>query len=156
MIAAIATVATLAYLAIQIRANTNAVTSESRRGSAAQTITISALLVNNKEAASVFRRGLADYTTLDADEQLQLTNIFAMYMQQASNMHEEYALGIIDSRTLQGLEPILRFLKSSGGQRYWATQKGYYTPEFREYVEGKLARGAGGIAAQQSAAADSA
>ncbi len=60
LIAAVATVATLVYLAIQIRANTTAIHSEARGRSHAEAIDASAILGGNRDAASVFARGLAD------------------------------------------------------------------------------------------------
>ncbi len=89
MHAAIATILTLAYLAIQIRENTKAVRSESRGRISGNFQGFSAILGGNKDAASVFTRGLADFGSLSAEEKMQFLFLFSMVINVAYDMHRD-------------------------------------------------------------------
>ncbi len=73
IVASIATLITLIYLAVQVRANTRVSTAEGRRNAMTQTFDIAHLISDSGEVASIFRRGLADPQSLDTDESVLST-----------------------------------------------------------------------------------
>lgn len=105
---------------------------------AAMTMEYTGLVGSSKENSSVFRRGLAEFESLDADEETQFGMIVSMMMQSQST-HDEYLLGIIDSLTLEASSKgVLVLLKTPGGQVYWAENYQDFTPEFGAYVDEKI------------------
>ena len=139
LIAAVATLATLIYLAIQIRANTTAVKVESRRGSTSNAMQFQGILGENKEAASVFRRGLVEPDSLDPDESIQFTFLFSMLTSQSDNVFDDYRLGVIDQEMMESTtSSTLNLLKTPGGRQHWSNYSSAHTPEFRDYIDQQL------------------
>ena len=139
LIAAVATIATLVYLAIQIRANTSAMRAESRRSSNTQAQNYSAAIGTSKEAASVLRRGLGDFDSLDPDEKTQFQFLLSMIVSQADNASVEFELGITDRAMFDtNISASLRMLATSGGRRYWELNSSTYSPDFQSLVEREL------------------
>ena len=138
LVGAIAVLATLAYLSIQIRANTSALRAEARRSNAGQNASFAAILGSSKEAASVFRRGLIDPDALDPDEKTQFTGLFAMLTLAAYNAFTEYELGIIDDDWLESsIASMLQMLGTPGGDDYWKTWSYGFTPSFRKFMDSR-------------------
>lgn len=136
LIVAIATVVTLAYLAIQIRANTNAIRSESRGRISGQTQGYSAVIGGSKEAASIFMRGLADLNSLHPEEQTQFSFLFTMIVNQAHDSHHEYRLGITDREVFSAhSSSALRLLRTPGGKDYWRHHRSDFSLQFQEFVQ---------------------
>ena len=140
LIAAIATVATLIYLALQIRASTKISRAESRRTTTSQSSEFSSLIANNPELASIFRRGLADLNSLDPDERIRFNFLFAMLISQTQSTFEDSDLGILDRDIFELVSaPVFRMLATPGGYQYWEEWRGGYVPKFRERIDEVLA-----------------
>ncbi len=136
IVAAIATILTLAYLAIQIRENTKAVRSESRGRISGNFQGFSAILGGNKDAASVFSRGLTDFGSLSAEEQMQFVFLFSMVINVAYDMHRDYRLGVVDEDSLNANAKMsLELLETDGGQHYWKLYATSFDEKFREYIK---------------------
>jgi hypothetical protein len=76
--AALATISTLVYLAIQIRANTTVQKAEARRAIQDTTNDYSSIIGQSKETAKVFTDGLMRFDTLDEYERMQFFFLMAM------------------------------------------------------------------------------
>jgi hypothetical protein len=96
IIGASAVLITLVYLALQIRENTRSIHSESRGRISAQSQAFSAVIGGSREVASVFKRGLADLNSLDAEDQIQFSFLFSMIVNHAHDSHHEHLLGVRD------------------------------------------------------------
>ncbi len=158
LIAAIATVATLGYLAVQIRANTSATRAEAHSRTASELHSFAALLGGNSEAASIFTRGVGDYEALESVERTQFHFIFGMLATQAEIVYTNYHLGIEDhDRTRSGTNGFLRLVATPGGREFWRLNRTNYTSSFQSFVESRLDQQLKTeSAAQQSATAESA
>jgi hypothetical protein len=138
-IAALATLATLLYLAAQIRRNTIAVRSQARRGSVTNTLTAAAAIGSNKEAASVFRRGIADFSSLDPDEQIQFSFLMSMLIAETEASFVDLQLGINSQEDFESTTSAVRgLLQTPGGREYWRGFGRNTTPAFKEYVETEI------------------
>ena len=78
LIAAIATVATLVYLALQIRANTGALKVESRRSEMQGANTFLGSVVESPDVARIFREGLAEPQALSPDDSVRVSCLLSM------------------------------------------------------------------------------
>ncbi len=129
-LAAIATLITLIYLALQIRQNTSLLQLSETRGTQEDADRWRSLLIENKDVASLYRRGLADYDSLDADDRLR----FRM-------LHDQLFFGwqAIFSQHPRHPRVPSGFIKSTfrqpGGQQYWEKSKHRFSPEFVAFVD---------------------
>ena len=138
-VAALATLITLIYLALQIRTNTRIIQAESQRGHANTSNVLAATLGANKEAASIFRRGLSEPDTLDPDERIQFAFLFIPLVTQAHNAFQDYHLGITDEERFEAVaDHVITMLKTPGGRNWWKFNSSAHLPEFRAYVEARL------------------
>ncbi|MEZ5503621.1 MAG: hypothetical protein R3E50_13530 [Halioglobus sp.] len=129
-LAAIATIITLIYLALQIRQNTSLLKLSELRGIQDDADRWRAHLIENKDVASVYRRGLLDPESLDADDKLRFRmlqdQLFfgwqATFSQNPTN--PMLAPGFIEST-----------LKNPGGSLYWQKSKFRFNKDFAAYVD---------------------
>jgi hypothetical protein len=140
LVAAVATVATLVYLSLQIRASTKISRVESRRTTTAQAKEFSALIANSTELTSIFRRGLADIGSLDPDERIRFNFLFSMLVSQTQSTFEDSESGILDRDVFETVSvSVFHMLSTPGGSQFWKEFRGGYVPEFRERIDDVLA-----------------
>ena len=162
LIAAVATIATLGYLALQMRQNTATVRGASAASHAASNQVLNSLLAQDLEVNRILWTGLADPTKLDESETRRFDAVLHMVVdgvQQSWRFHHD---GVIDDATWQGHSGALRWLISEPGFRpYWERYRAMQHPGFVRAVEQLVDEGSSegdrrSGAAQQGAAADSA
>lgn len=136
---AIAVVATLFYLAVQIRQNSRATQMSNSHELNEATREWWAKLSDNNELASIWRRGLMDLSSLTPEEAIR----FSTMMQQLMNLMEElhYAessdevTGWVGGAFKTGAPEIMGL----PGFKSWFEQRGnWLTPEFRAIVESMM------------------
>ena len=88
--AALATIATLVYLAIQIRDNTVVQKAEARRAIQSITSDYATLIVQDKEVAKLFTNGLMNSGSLDASEKMQFFFLLAMLVGLLDQTYADY------------------------------------------------------------------
>ncbi len=138
-VAALATLVTLVYLALQIRANTRVMQAESDRGLVNIANVLATAIGSNREAASIFRRGLSDHESLDPDEQVQFAFLFTPLVNQASSACQDFHLGITDQKRFEtAAAAAIGMLKTPGGRTWWKLYSQTHSPEFKVYVEAQL------------------
>jgi hypothetical protein len=135
LIAAVATVATLGYLAIQLRANARGMAVEAIRAANAGSGMDAALCIaNNAELADIFDRGLKDQGSLSSVESIRFTHIVMPMVQVSSGSYFEAKLGM-SSMFLTRTVEALRFLRAPGGRTWWAKNKRVIDSDFAAWVE---------------------
>ena len=133
--ASVATVITLAYLAIQIRTSNKVQLTESRRAVQSMASEFSAVIGSDKDAAKVFNQGLLDFDGLPNEEKTQFVFLLSMLVGQANLAHTDSRLGLVDWAIFESsCASAFRMLKLPGGRRYWEAHGGGFTPDFQEYV----------------------
>ena len=139
IIGALATVATLAYLAVQIRANTRMMRVQTRHVSHQLNVQIFTSIAQSPQLAGVFRRGLAGFQSLEPDEQIQFMFVIGQYFVNLENSYNDATLGIKSDADLErewrGASPILN---SPGGRAVWEAVATGYSEDFRVFVQSKL------------------
>ena len=133
-VAAIATIVTLIYLSIQIRANTKVAKAESRRTTTAQAGEFSALIADSSELASILLRGLASMDSLSPEDRVRFNFLFSMLVSQTQSTFEDYELGIVDLQTFETVcSPVFNMLSAPGGFQWWQDWGKGYLPQFRDH-----------------------
>ena len=142
LVGAIATVATLIYLAVQIRVNTliaetSAVQSmlDGGRDRTAKHIS------GNPELADIVGRGLSSIDSLDESEKLQLYFFIVEQTLQAQNVMNLHAKKLVSDIDYQAwLDWATCILRTPGGKVLWPQIAVCITPDISEILTNELAR----------------
>jgi hypothetical protein len=119
LIAALATLVTLFYLALQIRANTVLAKAEAKRGQQSASAASSLGIAQDPDLAALFLKGLSDYHSLTAIEKTRFEFLLACIMDGPMLIARDAELGLSDDEDVQlARATIKRFLSTPGG-RIW-------------------------------------
>ncbi len=135
VVAAIATVVTLAYLALQIRENTRAIRVDALRSysSAAEGAVVA--IASSDSLADIFNRGLSNYDSLNPTELTRFRFITSQLVTSVAQTYLEAELGHLDSCVLDAQKSSLQFLKSPCGRKWWTLHKASLAPKFQAWVD---------------------
>lgn len=140
LIAAIATVATLVYLATQVRQNTRALRSSTFENISEQMAQNAGLLVAQPALSKVFIKGAKSLGELSPEERLQLQAFFVMSLRRLESVHVQAELGSITEDLKRGFElSILTVLQTPLGAEWWSSAKVTFNRSFSNYVDSWLA-----------------
>lgn len=135
LIAALATVATLVYLALQIRQNNNAA-----RISAGQSI-LSSLnealqqASSSPQAARVLVLGQSDYESLPEEEKAQFGVWVFAWFRVLEQGHYYHRKGFLDDSVWLGhVEHLKQIMKGPAVAQWWEHRYYFFNDEFRELV----------------------
>jgi hypothetical protein len=132
LIAAFATIATLIYLAQQIRRNAKSVEGASAQSIVELEITTFAL---KAQYANVYRRGCANILDLDDDERVVFEQVVASEMSLFSTVFIQVQNGLMDDDATFDRDWIRFYLKQSGFQVIWSEIKTAYSNEFCQHLD---------------------
>lgn len=119
LIAAIATVATLVYLAKQLYANTKATVSSNRYEITRDYVRFSEQLAN-PELQRAWTKGLQNYPNMKEDEAGQFANLFSMQALMFQGIFAQYDSGQLDEETyLAYLNFFTSLAATPGGGVWW-------------------------------------
>ena len=132
----IAVLATLAYLAVQVRQNTNAVVTTSHHQMAAALSEITFRIVDNPEVAPLLRKAAASYDGLDEDERMRFDAFAMNFLALFENVFFQRQRGLIDPNMWPHWSTYYKdSLTGDGFRRFWASRRSWYLDEFRSYME---------------------
>ena len=130
---AIGVIATVIYLAIQIRQNTNSIQGSTQQGLMSQEITVFALLA---EYSNVFRRGCENIEDLDADESATFEFLVAAVLSQYYSAFVQYQRNLItESVWTAYLADWLNYNEKPGFRLAWSKLRSVYPIEFCQCLD---------------------
>jgi len=132
LIAAIATVATLLYLAQQIRRSSKSVEGSSIQAILELEITTYAL---KAQYANVYRRGCANILDLNDDERVIFEQVVSSEMSLFSSAYIQVQNGLMNDDAAFDRDWIRFYLKQPGFQDMWSEIKTAYSSEFRQHLD---------------------
>ena len=136
-LAAIATLATLIYLAVQIRQNTLATRAASHHAITDVMNKTNHLVIADAEVARIWVAGRADRSALDPEERERFDNILLCYFHVFDTLHYQARVGAGDNELLLAEEKSFAHLFSLPGVSEWWKANPYaFSPRFRSYMEG--------------------
>ena len=136
LVAAVATVVTLVYLALQIRANTAALRMESRRAESQSGDVYISAIIESSDVARMFNEGLADPTRLCSEDVTRFSFLMGSFVGGEASAFDEVNIGFAPRHTLDRRKQTLsRFLLSPGGRWFWQRFAADYPTDFRSYVD---------------------
>jgi hypothetical protein len=142
LVAAIATLATLIYLATQVRQNTRALKSATFQNISGEMGKNVELIVTNADLAAIMVKGNADPTSLTAEERLRYSSMLVASFRRLESVYVQHKLGSIDEELKEGFEiSLMSVLKIPFGEQWWASAKAAFYQPFSDHVDLRLASG---------------
>lgn len=137
-IAAIATLMTLGYLAIQVRQNTKALRASTfQQVSEAMAQNVSHLTDNGDLAGIALK--VASGEVLAPVERLRYQGLMLMSMRRLESIYQQHQLGSIDADQIKGFElSMISLVKEPVALEWWAKAKITFDQRFAEYVDKRL------------------
>ena len=135
---AVGVIASLVYLAVQIRVNTAQMADHSRslRLSAQDSTTASFSLlrdaiIRDPAVAALWNRALADYDALSSDERVQAEAMFAEVFYNSQLVFNRFREGVFPERMWQiQAHSINSLLRTPGVRQWWKRAEHTFDPEF--------------------------
>jgi hypothetical protein len=139
-VAAVATVASLVFVGLQIRQNTRATRAASHNSVSDSLNEINRMFAENADLTKIWLAGMADRQALTAEERWRFDATARAYMHVCETMFIQAGLGAGDKSVLLAEEEGIRRVMASPGVREWWAENPYgFCTEFRTYVA-KLTR----------------
>ena len=139
LVGAIATVATLIYLAIQIRANTYAVQSAAAQSVHEAFATWYRMLAADAELAQIATNGLRDYAALSELDKARFVAAFMAFLSCSQDAFIKWREGSLSPALWCGWELVMmNLVLPPGGQAFWRERGYLFGQEFRHYVDNDI------------------
>jgi hypothetical protein len=143
-VAALATIATLVYLAIQVRQNNQLGRQNNKLAlGAAQRELMTTFQVNLDRVARdplLFQRGLREFESLSSKDKLAFEMVFNQFI---NHLEQTLRMHVLDLESQDNVDIYgdicLAFVQEPGGLEVWEKTKSLFFPMSREYVEKRLA-----------------
>jgi len=136
VLAAIAVIVTLGYVAVQIRQNTSALRSAATQGTHDQSAAQYDLLASDPELSDIFVRGLEAPDTLNRIETGRFYAFLLGVIFRFQNWHLQTQSQALDKEHIESWARVLRQISGMPGfQRFWEDRRHIFTPTLVAYLE---------------------
>lgn len=136
LVAAAATVATLVYLALQIRHNTSAVSAAAAQSVHEAFATWYRLLAAEASLAQLVTNGLRDYSSLNETDKARFIATFMAFLSYSQDAYIKWREGALAPELWQGWEMlIMNLVNAPGGKGFWEERGYLFGDRFRDHVE---------------------
>ena len=143
IVASVAVIASLIFVALQIKQNTRALQRNEHNSTMEQWTVIRQAIAQNREIAELMTAGLHGERAMDAADQLRLEQMLQENAWAAFHIWDRTQRGIFPKGTFEATGGALlrTLLKTPGGESWWHTAKhtGFH-PGFVQDVDAVLAR----------------
>ena len=138
----VAAIATLAYLAIQIRQNTRALRSSTFQEISTDMSLSSEAIATHPELSSLIVKGADGLANLTPEERHRYNLAYLMIFRRLESVYVQRRLGSIEQELTEGFErSALSTIGSGGGAEWWQSAKLAFSTSFVAHVDEKLASG---------------
>ena len=136
VVGAVAVIATLIYLALQIRQNTAALRSTATQAAHDQAGNLYNILCSDSDMASIYRRGALAPEELTDDELAKLNAFLSLAQFYLQNWYMQTRDQYIDDTLISSWSTITAGLSTTPGfKQFWDQRRYVYSPVFREWLE---------------------
>ena len=134
LVAAIATVATLGYLALQIRLNAKSVRGSIAQGVIESEIAAAALITQH---ANIYRRGNANYSDLDDDERIVYEELIFIEITQIWNGFAQHQSGLMSETVFVAFRTgWANYMERPGFRLVWEKFRDEFPEDFYLHFDG--------------------
>lgn len=142
LLAAVAVIASLVFLAIQLRQNTKAIRASSIQNLVQSLSANAQTWVENESLVSVALRANINPEQLTDVELATLHFWFVMAIRRFEGVYFQRSLGLVDSAFIEGFERShISIIASKSGRDWWNGAKEIFNSGFVSYVDEQLATG---------------
>ena len=141
MVGAIGVIASLVYLAVQIRDNTRSSRIQQQQESTRQFVDFMDILLLNPELAALHDKGRDNPRELDPVELVRFRRLLLRGFWYFSAQYHQYTLGALGEDEWSESAKIIRnYLAHVGVQEWWLNADGrdYVSPSFADYVDREM------------------
>ena len=139
LVAAIATVATLGYLALQLKQNTKALRSQTFQQSSMDMSLTANAISSDGELAAIVVKASESLDDLSPEERLRFHFWMVVAIRRFEAIYVQGVYGSIDQLRIEGFErSILTLISSGGPAEWWKTAKIAFSSDFVEYADNRL------------------
>lgn len=129
---AFAVLATLAYLAVQIRQSNKLTTTSIYESAMDGYIRLDQLLVSDAEAASIFQRGLSDISLLNEEENFRYNMMFRAFLNHIYKLFRLYEQGVFSVQEWSNSATEAAQLLRTDGGILFRQQNQYFSDLYKE------------------------
>ena len=136
IVGAVAVVLTLAYLAVQIRQNTNAVKAASHHAVTDSFNALNVSVIQDPKVGRLWRLGNEGYANLTEDEQVSFSFMMISYIRIFETLYYQRKIGTMEEQLFLSEERTAQWMLTNLGFReWWAANPISFSPEFRKYID---------------------
>jgi len=136
LVAAIGVIASLIYLAVQIRQNTRSVRAATHHSSARSATETQNVLAQSTDAARVFLVGSREPGELTEEERLRFDSVMLSIFMWFEDAFFQYQQSMVDLEYWEGREQaLLSQLKRPGTASWWTRRSNFFARSFVAYVD---------------------
>ncbi len=136
LIAVIAVISSLIYVALQVRQNTQAIhlsASQTTHDALSEAYMVAA---TNAELNGILRRGTDDFTALSDDEAGQFFAFWSATLYMTQNWYYQWRNGALEQDLFMSwMSGLTGAMNLPGFQHFWSHRKHLFTPALQDYVE---------------------
>ncbi len=141
LVGAIGVIASLAYLASQIRQNTNAMRGTAHESSVARNTQYALAIGSSPQVSDLLARGHRSYESLSTAERLQYTHLIAAMLLGAEATLHQYKRGNLEEAIWErSCATMFAYTAFAGFRTHWEKVRATYTPEFRAVIDAELSQ----------------
>jgi hypothetical protein len=141
-VAALATLATLIYLAIQVRQNTRAIKSSTFQNITAEMGKNVEPISASADLAAILVKGMPNPGSLSAEERLRLSSVMVASFRRMESVYVQHKLGSIDDELQAGFElSIVTLLATPFGSEWWKEAKVTFYRPFVAHLDKRIRDG---------------
>ena len=141
IIAAVATLITLAYLALQLKQNTTALKSQTFQQSSMDMSLTANSISSDGDLAKIIIKAENGLSTLASDERLRFHFWMLVAVRRFEAIYIQALYGSIESERIEGFERSIMSLLSNVGSEWWKATKSAFSKEFIIYADSNIASG---------------
>jgi hypothetical protein len=140
LVGALGVIASLLYLAGQVRAGTRASAVEAKLQSTGYLARFSELIIVNPELTELQLRGRADFHALSKEESIRFSNMALNAFWYFSAGYFQFRAGTLSEDDFYETRAVLHYWLRGRGCRVWWEKVGHemMSPVFREFVEAEI------------------
>jgi hypothetical protein len=137
IVGAVAVIATLGYLAVQIRQNTKAVRRSSHQSAVEAFTSVNSSLIQDPEVTRIVTTGIRHPEELRGSELVRFERWVGAHQANMENLWFQYRDGIIETDRWNAYDALQRdFFATRGFSAYWEKYRHRYSSSYQKYIEG--------------------
>ena len=135
-IAAVAVVASLIYVGLQVKQNTNATQIASAQAYVAADVELVGLINNSPNLADVLHQGANGLSELNGGDLIRFMAFHDSVFISFQSFHLQWKRGALDETLWKtSKQAFIDLLQQKGQQDWWAKRRHWFSPEFQDYIE---------------------